>query len=154
MKYNFKFSQLGINDAFGRIERIRERLKKELELKIDDIVLDIGCDKGELVEFLRPHCEEVVGIDINKDAISNSKISGLMVADARKTSFLDGRFTKIVSSHTIEHIPNIRELFREIDRILRTDGLVILYYPWEIFRGMGTMRNAWIFYKNRTYAFA
>lgn len=148
MKYDLKFTQFGICNAFGRIERIMKRLKKELKLTMDDAVLDIGCDKGDMVAFLRPHCKKIVGIDINKDAINNSKIPNLKVLDARETNFPNNYFTKIISIHTIEHIPNLKKLFREIDRILKPNGLVVLHYPWELFKGMGTMRNAWIFYKN------
>lgn len=148
MKYDAQFSEIGINDAFGRLGRIRTMLKKELTLTKDDIVLDVGCDKGDLVSFLRPHCQEMIGIDINKDAINESSIPNLTVVDARETDFPDNYFTKIVSSHTVEHVPNLIKLFREIDRITKPHGLIVLYYPWELFKGMGTMRNAWKFYRN------
>lgn len=148
MKYDLKFSERGICNAFGRLKRINKKLKQELKLTSNDVVLDIGCDKGDLVSYLRPFCKEVVGIDINEEAIRNSNVQNLKMMDARETDFPNYYFTRIVSSMTIEHIPNIKKFFKEIDRILKPGGLVVLHYPWELFRGMGTMRNSWIFYRN------
>lgn len=148
MKYNAQFSSCGIWNGFGRLGRIRKRLKEELHLTKDDIVLDIGCDKGDLVQYLLPHCKSVFGIDVNREAIHDSTVPNLIIGDARRTDFPNGYFTKIVSSHTIEHISDLPSLFREIDRIIKPGGLIVLYYPWELFRGMGTMRNSWIFYRN------
>ena len=148
MKYDSTFSRKGILSIFGRLDRINRKLKRELMLSFSDVVLDIGCDKGDLVSFLRPFCKKIIGIDINKEVIERSKNKDLMVMDARKTNFPDNYFTKIVSSMTIEHIPDLKKTFEEIDRIIKPQGLVVLHYPWELFRGMGTMRNAWIFYKN------
>ena len=137
MKYDSTFSRKGILSIFGRLDRINRKLKRELMLSFSDVVLDIGCDKGDLVSFLRPFCKKIIGIDINKEVIERSKNKDLMVMDARKTNFSDNYFTKIVSSMTIEHIPDLKKTFEEIDRIIKPQGLVVLHYPWELFRGMG-----------------
>jgi MoaA/NifB/PqqE/SkfB family radical SAM enzyme/SAM-dependent methyltransferase len=133
--------------ASVRLARQR-RLRRELKPAPDDVVLDVGCNFGALVSYLRPFCGEVVGIDVNAEAVRSSAVEGLRVMDGRQTDFPDGYFTKIVSSHTIEHITDLPALFREIDRILKPGGEVVLYYPCELWRGMGTMRNAWFSYRN------
>jgi MoaA/NifB/PqqE/SkfB family radical SAM enzyme/SAM-dependent methyltransferase len=133
--------------AYVRLARQR-RLRRELKPTAEDVVLDVGCNFGALVSYLRPSCREVVGIDVNADAVRSSSVKGLHVMDGRDTDFPDGYFTKVVSSHTIEHITDLPALFREIDRILKPGGEVVLYYPCELWRGMGTMRNAWVSYRN------
>jgi MoaA/NifB/PqqE/SkfB family radical SAM enzyme/SAM-dependent methyltransferase len=124
------------------------RLARELKPATDDVILDVGCNFGALVSYLRPHCRKIVGIDVNAEAVRSSGVEGLLVMDGRETDFPDGHFTKIVSSHTIEHVADLRALFREMERILRPGGEVVLYYPCELWRGMGTMRNAWFDYRN------
>ncbi len=124
------------------------RLTRELKPAPEDVVLDVGCNFGALVSYLRPFCREVVGIDVNAEAIRSSAVEGLLVMDGRKTDFPDEHFTKIVSSHTIEHITDLPALFREVERILKPGGEVVLYYPCELWRGMGTMRNAWFDFRN------
>ena len=148
MKYDLNFSKNGISNFFNRIDRINKRLINELKPTKTDIILDIGCDKGILVSCLKNYCPDIIGIDINKEAIENSNMKELITMDARKIEFSDNYFTKIVSSMTIEHIPNLKYVFKEIDRVLKPGGLVILHYPWELFKGMCALRNALIFYKN------
>ena|GEM_PF-1148985 len=133
--------------ASVRLARHR-RLTRELKPARDDVVLDVGCNFGALVSYLRPFCREVVGIDVNAEAVRSSAVEGLRVMDGRKTDFPDGYFTKVVSSHTIEHVTDLPALFRELERILKPGGEVVLYYPCELWRGMGTMRNAWFDYRN------
>jgi SAM-dependent methyltransferase len=148
MNYDLNFSKRGIWGGFGRLRRIRRMLTRELRLGPTDVVLDVGCDRGRLVESLRPFCREVVGIDINEDAVRDSSVAGLRVMDALATDFPDAHFTRIVSSHTIEHIADLHAFFAEMSRILRPGGRLVLYYPWELWRGMGTMRNAWLLFGN------
>lgn len=138
----------GVWEPFGRREKIKRKLREELRLSPDDVVLDVGCFDGELVSYLRPFCRKVVGIDVNAEVVRSSAVEGLLVMDGRKTDFPDDYFTKVVSSHTIEHVTDLPALFRELERILRPGGEVVLYYPCELWRGMGTMRNAWFFYRN------
>ena len=144
----FRCDVPGVWEPVGRRGRVEGKLKEELRLSSDDVVLDVGCFDGHLVSYLRPFCQEVVGIDVNAEVVRASSVEGLRVMDGRCTDFPDGYFTKIVSSHTIEHITDLPALFREIDRILKPGGEVVLYYPCELWRGMGTMRNAWFFYRN------
>jgi len=148
MIYNKDFSKRGIADTFGRLARIRKKLVRELRLTPEDIVLDVGCDKGDLVAYAQQHCGEAFGVDINEETIHDSNTPNLKVADARKTDFPNEFFTKIVSSHTIEHITELPMLFKEMDRILKPGGLIVLHYPWEPIRGIGTIGNAWKFLGN------
>jgi len=148
MIYNKDFSKRGIADTFGRLARIRKKLVCEMLLTPDDVVLDVGCDKGDLVAYVQQHCREAYGVDINKETIRDSNTPNLKVADARKTDFPNEFFTRIVSNHTIEHITELPTLFKEMDRILKPGGLIVLYYPWEPIRGIGTIGNAWKFLGN------
>lgn len=53
-----------------------------------------------------------------------------IVGDITKTSFLDASWDVIVCVQTIEHIPNIWDLPKEIERILKPGGYAIIDCPW------------------------
>jgi SAM-dependent methyltransferase len=137
-----KLYKSSINDSFHRT--IMELLKPSEE----DVILEIGCNFGDLVKQLRPLCREVKGIDINKAAIEASDCPGLHHMSATEIDFPDKHFTKIVSLHTIEHIPELKKAFLEMERLLRPGGTAVLAYPFEPIRGIGCIGSAIFIHKN------
>jgi ubiquinone/menaquinone biosynthesis C-methylase UbiE len=111
-------------------------------------VLDIGCDDGFMQQKVAAVAKEVVGIDVNPSAVEANHAGKAFVMDATAMSFPSASFDKIFSAHTIEHIKNLRAVFREVDRVLKPGGLVFFIYPWELFRGMAHARGAWKMYHN------
>lgn len=146
--YNKEFSDKGITYAFGRKKFETKKILSLLNPGKNDAILEIGCNRGELVEELRKYGSSVVGVDVNSEAIKSSGAKGLRVMSAEKMEFPDKVFDKIVSSHTIEHILDIKKTFQEIERILKTGGVCVLVYPFEIFRGMNNFLPAWRMYKS------
>jgi len=114
-------------------------------------ILEIGCGRGFFVKKIEKFTKFAVGIDVNPEAIKNSVSSKIKLADATNTNFPSASFDKIYSLHTIEHVPNLKKLFSEIDRILKPGGKVLLVYPWELIRGIGAIVAALIIFKNPFY---
>lgn len=54
-----------------------------------------------------------------------------MVGDITKTDFADGSWDAIVCVQVLEHIPNIWDLPREIERVLKSGGFAIVDCPWN-----------------------
>ena len=61
-------------------------------------------------------------------------------------------FDKAYSLHTIEHIPDLGRFLSETARILRQEGIAIIVYPWEPFRGFQAIGAAIRQYKNPSLA--
>ncbi len=151
MKNKINYNQEYANTV-GRFNwRNKLHARKVLKLltpKKTDKILEIGCNRGELVEFLRNYSETVLGCDINKDAINQAKIEGLKVMPAERLQYKNDYFDKIISSHVIEHISNLSKAFKEMERVLKPEGLCALIYPFEFFRGMTSIPNALKIYGN------
>lgn len=111
-------------------------------------ILEIGCNSGELVKAIRNYSDSVIGIDVNQAVIKNSPVKGLQVMSAEKLEFKDGSFDKVISVHTLEHVPNLKKALKEIERVLKKEGLCVLIYPFEIFRGSGCLFSALFKYGN------
>ncbi|MBS1911300.1 MAG: class I SAM-dependent methyltransferase [Bacteroidetes bacterium] len=127
--------------------RLRDRVLALVELRGDEMVLDVGCGHGLMVigAARRLGSGRAVGIDIwsNVDQASNSagatmanvRAGGvedrveLRTADMRELPFPDGMFDVILSSWAIHNLnaPEERErALREIVRVLKPGGRVAI----------------------------
>jgi cyclopropane fatty-acyl-phospholipid synthase-like methyltransferase len=88
---------------------IRGRIVDMLELNQDDVVLDVGCGKGDTLQLISGSIRKGVGIDFSDDAVSLAKKylakeRNLAVYKADCTKSLKGRFTKILLEDVLEHL--------------------------------------------------
>ena len=101
-----------------------------------DQVLDVGCGKGHLVKALSELGVDAFGIDLNPNAADVAVVPRVRTMSAISLEFGDGTFDAVVSFHAIEHIPPIEEALREMARVVKRDGKVLLVYPAEPIRGL------------------
>ena len=126
----------------GFRNKIRARkVLKVLKPDSNDRILEIGCNTGHLIKELIVHSHNVIGIDINHAALKIANIPNLFCMDIADMGFSDNSFDKIVCIHTIEHVHKIERAFEEMARVLKPGGSILLTYPFEIIRGMGSMRD-------------
>ena len=130
------------------VERHFRRVHEFLQPRPADRILDVGCGRGFLTRRVRELAPVTIGIDVNREAISNAVVGGLRVMDATQLAFPDASFDKVYSFHVIEHIQNIGRAFAEIDRVLKPGGRVLLVYPAEPIRGLYVVPTAIRVFRN------
>ncbi|MFH1593903.1 MAG: class I SAM-dependent methyltransferase [Candidatus Omnitrophota bacterium] len=95
----------------------------------DVAILDIGCGTGGLTRTLG-HFGNVYGADISEEAVAFCKkrgIRGLVRTSAENAGFKRNSFSTIIAFCLIEHIAKEEAFLKEMHRILKKDGhLVIL----------------------------
>lgn len=127
--------------------------KKLLDKTKFDNCLDVGCASGYMLSeiakvFPGP---EYVGVDIYDKAIDHAKKTypdlQFKVASAEKLPFKDSTFDLILFYETIEHVEHPETCLKELRRVLRKNGTLILtmdsgnwlfrivWYVWENTRG-------------------
>jgi len=109
-------------------------LERYAALCAGDDVLEVGCDTGSLLRVLEARGMRVDGVDVSVDAAQAHPRARVAQADA--LPFADDSFDCCVSSHVIEHMHEPKGLFEEASRVLLRGGRLVLWYPWELFRGM------------------
>ena len=119
-----------------------------LQPKPKEKILDLGCARGFYVKEIERYTDDVIGIDISKEAIKKAVTQKVKYGDVTELDFKTDTFDKIYSLHTIEHIENLEKFFREAGRVLKPEGIFILVYPFEPIRGMQAIGTAIINYKN------
>lgn len=123
-------------------------LLKYLDPQKNEKILEIGCGRGDCIKKIEKYTKNVVGIDISKAALKNAVTPRICYGDATNLKFEKENFDKIYSLHTIEHIPNLKKFFSEINRTLKFGGICIIIYPFELIRGLQALGTALIRYKN------
>jgi ubiquinone/menaquinone biosynthesis C-methylase UbiE len=131
------------------IDRHVARVRRYLQPSWDDRILEIGCSRGFLTQRVRHElAPSTTGVDLNPEAIANACVDDLVVMDAQALAYEDESFDKIYSFHCIEHIPDLQRALREMDRVLKPGGRVLLVYPAEPIRGLYVVPTAIILFGN------
>lgn len=102
------------------------------DITAECIGLDLGCGTGILTFKIADKVKKIIGLDISKDMITkaqtiNKKSNVIFkVADiSKKLDFPDSSFDFVISSLTLCHIDNLEQVYKEIYRVLKKNGVFI-----------------------------
>ena len=117
----------------------------KLDLRPDTRLLDVGCGTGRhLLELSRyPGC--LVGLDVARDDLRVLRYMLLLTArerplvaeieaiqgDGERLPFADDLFDVVICTETLEHVPDDRAVLRELVRVLRRGGVLVVSVPDE-----------------------
>jgi len=124
----------------GDEEKIKQRQKVYLpfikeSLEEDDLVIDIGCGRGEWLSLLQENNIKAKGVELNKLAVEILHKKGLDVVNKDALSFLsslkDNSIGAISAFHLVEHLEffDLVEFLQEVYRVLKKGGILILETP-------------------------
>lgn len=105
------------------------------ELARDKAVLDIACGEGYGARMLADTAKSVAGVDISKESVElatarypHPRLS-FMQGDAVSIPLADASVDLVISFETIEHLADHDGMLREIKRVLRPGGLLLISSP-------------------------
>lgn len=106
-------------------------------VKKNSRILDVGCGTGEIAEYVAHFGYEVVGLDINKEAISqnstrNTKVEYVLGDANERLPFESESFHGVILAFILVNIlPSSKRklLIKEITRILKKDGIIWVNEP-------------------------
>ena len=97
-----------------------------------DVMLDAGCGSGRVFQY---HFDEhqrprlIVGVDMTDEPRANRNIDAAARADLGALPFRDASFDVIISSHVAEHLTQPERVFRELARVLKPGGRLLILTP-------------------------
>jgi len=133
-----KFYPQEYYDKQNRLERVVVKLlhdmkiKKITSFKRRGRILDVGCGSGELLSHLKERVWEVYGVDTSEVAykLAKRKIGQRVFnCELKDCQFVDQYFDVITLNHVLEHMLDPNEELRNIHRILKDDGVLLLSTP-------------------------
>ena len=97
------------------------------------IVLEIGCSNGESVKRYAKFCKKIIGIDLSDEGIKyaktlNIKNAKFYLADAHHLPFQEKVFDIVIVNSMLHHL-DLNLAFRQIHRVLKTDGKLYAREP-------------------------
>lgn len=110
----------------------KHRISDEILSMIgENPVIDVGCGSSPTLSMVK-HPQKV-GVDLNANKIAflkeHDKSSIYFQCDANNIPFKDGTQSTVICSEIIEHCPRPNELVKELARICKPNGIVILATP-------------------------
>ena len=113
-----------------------QMLAKELDLRPDDDLLEVGCGSARLLAEQASHVRHVAGLDASKIQVDMARrrladriaagTAEVVLGDAMALPWDDGRFSVVGSLNCLKFVPDPPKALSEMHRVLRPDGRLVL----------------------------
>ncbi len=123
------------NSVINKLEAYRPFLTALKDSIDTPNILDLGCGRGEWLEFTQTFGFDSKGIDLDNGMLEKARVLGLNVEQADALNYLqslpDNSIALISGFHIVEHLPfhEIHAIIQQSLRVLRDGGLLILETP-------------------------
>ena len=111
----------------------KRSLKNKLSLinslkKNDKSILDIGAGTGDFLSFIQSEFRSVTGIEPNQKARELAQEKGISLEQDLKD--VKGKLFDVITMwHVLEHVPNLEETIRDVESLLKPNGILIIAVP-------------------------
>ena len=145
MTGNISRNLLGTSKRFnaGQIARSTNVQKYFVELvepyiSAEDHILDLGCGTGGFSFLLSKMCSQLVAVDIveefviaTEELLNSNKLQNttVLLQDGDSIPAVNNQFDVVVLVDVIHHLANPKFVLKEIERVLRPGGKLIVFEP-------------------------
>lgn len=119
--------------------RLRDVALHKLDIRKDDVILDLGCADGSTMTYCGLQGAEVYGVDLDpkgveyaNNLVNEFNLNGKAVcANADNTGFPENYFDKVISSDFFEHVTDEQkiDIFKEVKRVLKPGNPIVIKTP-------------------------
>jgi len=116
------------------LRRIQRQALERLRVVPGQRVLDLGCGPGDGTSRLNGAGAIAIGLDYSDGMLETARrapanAGRLARGDAGRLPFRDGAFDKVICTNSFHHYPAHFPALREMRRVLRPGGLLVLVDP-------------------------
>lgn len=131
--YNYADRTMGKYSMYWFARRYYAALAKRYAPQQGGKLLELGCGLGHLLGLLQDDFQ-CVGIDLAAYSIEQTRLNApqaeaMMMSADDLSAFADGEFGAVIALHLVEHLPDPARTLRDINRILRNNGLLLFATP-------------------------
>ena len=138
----------GTSEVFKKyLKNYSIQISNKINLNKDDLVVDIGCNDGTLLDYFKAYKKcKVLGIDPSKKPTILAKSKKINVINDFFTFNLSNKikknnqFPKLITTHnTFAHVADLNDFFRGIDNLCNKNTIVVI----EIGYWLKVIQNNW-----------
>ncbi len=130
---NAKYDDIGVNYNATRKadDYLVKRLLANLNPKSNGLYLDIGCGTGNYTSKLQEEGFNFIGVDPSKEMLEKAKLQNpnidWKIGHAEYLNLNSESIDGIIGSLTIHHWKDLEKGFKELHRVLRNDGNLVIF---------------------------
>lgn len=130
-KVRYDFNPNIMFPAYLQRKRLLEGITKYAPI-LNGVLLDFGCGSKPYRSLLK--VDKYVGLDVADNPGHPHEGEDIDVFyDGKKIPFGDNYFDSVFSSEVFEHVFNLEDMLREINRVMKMDGKILVTCPFAIF---------------------
>lgn len=103
------------------------KIFSELSVNLSGNLLDVGCGAKPYQDLF--DVDKYIGLEIDDKGDRNHKYADEFY-DGKKMPFSDNSFDSVFSSEVLEHVFNPNEFLREINRVTKDGGMLLMSVPF------------------------
>lgn len=110
---------------------IRQYLYKALKTKANALtgkLMDFGCGSKPYKELFA--VDEYIGVDFQNEGHPHVNEQIDVFYDGKRLPFEDSYFDSVLCSEVFEHVFNLDEILKEINRVMKTNGKILITCPF------------------------
>ncbi len=96
-------------------------------------IVDCGCGAGDYVRTLGQAGAQCVGFEFQAEKLAKSADPRLAVADIERLPVASEHFDVALVNEVLEHVPDDVAALREVHRVLRPGGVLLLFSPNRLY---------------------
>ncbi|MCH9712333.1 MAG: methyltransferase domain-containing protein, partial [Proteobacteria bacterium] len=110
-------------------KEVAKRLDQKLNIISSNsaVILDLGAGTGLLSQQLSERFTDstIIALDFAQNSLKNNSTNKKICADANHLPLADNSVDLVISSLMMQWCPDLKQLFSEIHRVLKNDGLIL-----------------------------
>jgi ubiquinone/menaquinone biosynthesis C-methylase UbiE len=126
---NFIVKLQELTYTIGAAKRIQV-MSEYVDIRSDDVILDIGGNTGKVTEAYSNNCKEVIVLEPKRNVVEYGKSRRpnikFVEGEAENIPLPDAYFDKVVASASFHHFSDHDKALEEMKRVLKPDGKIII----------------------------